>query len=70
MADTKPEVKPTEDLIPVAVIKAICKAWPNEAAEILTKKFQDGGLGFMGDHYGMRRWGMYVGVEFDGYIHS
>ena len=55
---------PNEDLIPRKVVEAIVKAWPDQAAEILP------GLVFAGDHYGFVRWGMYVGVEFDGHIHT
>ena len=51
-------------LIPRAVVDAIIKAWPDQAAEILA------GLVFRGDHYSFDRWGMYVGVEFDGYVHT
>jgi hypothetical protein len=52
------------ELIPKAVTDAILKAWPDQAVEIL------GQLRFAGDHYSFTRWGMYVGVEFDGYIHT
>lgn len=52
------------DLIPRPVIDAIVKTWPDQAAEILPT------LVFAGDHYGFVRWGMYVGVEFDGHIHT
>ena len=52
------------ELIPKAVIDAIVKAWPDHAVEILTD------LRFAGDHYSFGRWGMYIGVEFDGYIHT
>lgn len=55
---------PSAELIPKAVIDAIVKAWPDQAAAILTD------LRFAGDHYSFNRWGMYVGVEFDGYIHT
>ena len=51
-------------LIPKKVIDSIIKAWPDQAVEI----FKD--LRFAGDHYSFNRWGMYVGVEFDGYIHT
>lgn len=51
-------------LIPKAVTDAIIKAWPDQAVEILQQ------LRFAGDHYSFNRWGMYVGVEFDGYIHT
>ena len=53
-----------EDMVPMAVIKAIIKAWPDQALEII------GELRFAGDHYSFTRWGMYVGVEYDGYIHT
>ena len=54
----------SSDLIPRAVIDAIIKAWPDQAVEILSQ------LQFSGDHFSFTRWGMYVGVEFDGYIHT
>jgi len=65
-------VSPTEclsncasnDMIPRAVIDAIIKAWPDQAVEILQE------LKFNRDHYFINRWGMYVGIEFDGYIHT
>jgi hypothetical protein len=53
-----------EQMVPMAVIKAIINAWPDQAVEII------GELRFSGDHYGFIRWGMYVGVEYDGYIHT
>lgn len=52
------------DVIPTPVVQAICKAWPEQTAEILQS------LRFAGDHYSFIRWGMYVGIEFDGYIHT
>ena len=52
------------NVVPVAVIKAIIKAWPDQAVEILSE------IRFAGDHYSFNRWGMYVGVEYDGYIHT
>ena len=57
-------IHPDETVIPRAVIDAIIKAWPDQAIEILRD------LRFAGDHYSFTRWGMYVGVEFDGYIHT
>ena len=51
-------------MIPRAVIDAIIKAWPDQAVEILQE------LKFNRDHYFINRWGMYVGIEFDGYIHT
>ena len=54
----------TTDAVPQPVIDAITKAFPGESVEILKD------LRFAGDHYMFRRWGMYVGVEFDGYIHT
>ena len=50
--------------IPVAVMQRIIKAWPDQAVEILRE------IQFAGDHYSFTRWGMYVGVEYDGYIHT
>jgi hypothetical protein len=50
--------------VPGPVIEALTRAWPEQVEEIL------GSLRFAGDHYCFERWGMYVGVEFDGYIHT
>jgi hypothetical protein len=57
-------MKYDNDTIPRAVIDAIIKAWPDQAAEILTA------MRWAGDHYFVNRWGMYVGIEVDGYIHT
>jgi hypothetical protein len=54
--------KPTE--IPCVVIDAITAAFPDHAVEILA------GLKWNRDHYFFEKWGMYVGVEVDGYIHT
>jgi hypothetical protein len=51
-------------VVPRTVIDALLKAWPDQFAEIMKD------LRFAGDHYSFTRWGMYVGVEFDGYIHT
>lgn len=53
-----------EYVVPRAVIDSLLKAWPNQFTEIMKD------LRFAGDHYSFTRWGMYVGVEFDGYIHT
>ncbi len=50
--------------VPDAVKDAIRKAWPDQAEEIFESMW------LAGDHYAFGRWGMYVGVEFDGYIHT
>lgn len=52
------------DAIPTAVVAAICKAWPDQAAEILQQ------IKWNHDHWYIQRWGMYVGIEPDGYIHT
>ena len=46
------------------VCTAIDNAWPDQSRYILLK-LRDGS-----DHYSFNRWGMYVGVEHDGYIHT
>ena len=52
-------------LAEVAVVTdAIRKAFPVEHGKILTT------LRKASDHYSFQRWGMYVGVEPDGYIHT
>jgi hypothetical protein len=53
-----------DDGYSAAAIDAIIKAWPDQALEILTE------LRMTMDHYYFNRWGMYVGVEYDGYIHT
>lgn len=52
--------------IPLAVMLAIEKRWPNEALEILQSLQYDS----LNGCYYFIRWGMYVGVETDGYIHT
>lgn len=52
--------KPVTDV----VIAAIKKAWPDQAKDI----FND--IRWSGDHFSFNRWGMYVGVELDGLIHT
>jgi len=47
-----------------AVVDAIRKAFPDQADEILAQ------LRLNRDHWYFQRWGMYVGVEFDGHIHT
>ncbi len=56
--------KAIADGFTAVAVDAIIAAWPDQAVEIL------GQLGKAGDHYFFRRWGMYVGVEDDGYIHT
>ena len=61
---------PTPESVATRVeeIKVVCaaiqKAFPAEAYKILPT------LRGGGDHYSFVRWGMYVGVEPDGYIHT
>ena len=55
-----------EDLIPRAVLDSILKSYPDQAVEIL----QDLHHSHTNDCYFFHRWGMYVGVEYDGYIHT
>jgi hypothetical protein len=50
--------------LPQKAAEAVVKAWPDQADSILQ------GIRFAGDHYSFNRWGMYVGVEADGYIHT
>jgi hypothetical protein len=54
----------TFKVIPDKVSEAIKQAFPKDANEILDS------LRWSGDHFSFNRWGMYVGVELDGYIHS
>ncbi len=49
-----------------AVVNALIKAWPDQAVEILEQLRRDS----MNGCYYFNRWGMYVGVEYDGYIHT
>jgi hypothetical protein len=53
-----------EETLPVAVVNAIIRRWPDEAAEILPQ------VKHARDHYFFNRWGMYIGIEYDGYIHT
>ena len=46
------------------VVEALSKAWYDQAAEILGQLQDHGG------YWAFNRWGMYVGVEPDGYIHT
>lgn len=50
--------------IPEPVRAAIEAAWPDQAHDILRQ------IRRASDHYFFNRWGMYVGVEDDGYIHT
>ncbi len=50
--------------VPDVVVNAIRNAFPNNADDILKE------LRWSMDHFSFTRWGMYVGVECDGYIHS
>lgn len=51
-------------ITPQVVIDSIKNAFPKEATEILKS------LRWSGDHYSFNRWGMYVGVELSGEIHT
>jgi len=46
------------------VIASVRKSFPDQAQEILKD------LRWRGDHFAFNRWGMYVGVETDGHIHT
>lgn len=48
------------------VIKAVKEAFPDQAIDILKDVKWDG----LNGCYFFERWGMYVGIEKDGYIHS
>ena len=48
----------------VRAVEAVMRAWPDQADEIFAQWKKSS------DHYYFTRWGMYVGVEYDGYIHS
>lgn len=47
-------------------VDAIIRAWPDQAVEIFAQLQHDGLSGC----YFFTRWGLYVGVEYDGYIHT
>lgn len=51
-------------VIPDTVSGSIKKSFPNDAMSILDS------LRCSGDHFSFSKWGMYVGVELDGYIHT
>lgn len=51
-------------VIPDVVSQSIQQAFSKQANDILKE------LRWSGDHFSFNRWGMYVGVELDGYIHS
>jgi hypothetical protein len=55
-----------EDLIRRAVLDSILKSYPDQAVEIL----QDLHCSHTNGCYFFQRWGMYVGVEHDGYVHT
>src|SRR5690349_19978954 len=55
----------SEYLIPVDVIRSIVRSFRNDALDIL-----NGELHHAGDHFYFNRFGMYIGVEYDGYIHT
>jgi hypothetical protein len=51
-------------IVPDTVGEAIKKSFPNDFLSIIKD------LRWSGDHYSFNRWGMYVGVELDGHIHT
>jgi S-adenosylmethionine synthetase len=53
------------NIIPDIVTQAIKDAFKYDYKEILQSL-----LRWSGDHYSFNKWGMYVGVELDGYIHT
>lgn len=53
--------------VPKEVTEAIRNAFPKDAEEILGSLRYHGGIDKM---YSFVRWGMFVGVELDGYIHT
>lgn len=60
-------VKLDLSIVPTVVIEAIKKAFPKESEDILESLRYHGGIDKM---YFFVRWGMFVGVELDGYIHT
>ena len=50
--------------LPPPVVTEISRAWPAQANSILSD------LRLGRDHFYFERWGMYVGVEYDGHIHT
>lgn len=50
--------------MPEKVALALVKAWPDQVDEIMKSMFHNH------DHWAFNRWGMYVGVEYDGHIHT
>jgi hypothetical protein len=54
------------NLVPEVVYEAIFKAWPDQATEVVEQLGYDS----LNGNWHFNRWGMYVGVEDDGYIHT
>lgn len=54
--------------IPEAIVESIKRAFPKEADEILAE-IEFNGLKF-DPYFYFNRWGMFVGVELDGHIHT
>lgn len=50
--------------VPRVIVAAVCRAFPRESDAILAS------LRWSGDHWSFVRWGMYVGIERDGYVHT
>lgn len=57
---------PSRTPIPEAVETALRQAWPDQADDILADLKWQALDGF----FFFTRWGMFVGVETDGYIHT
>ena len=51
--------------LPTVAAQALLKAWPDQVDAIMRDIRP-----CIGGFYGFNRWGMFVGVEPDGYIHS
>ncbi len=67
LKDAHPDVQwdaQTFRVIPDTVSSAIKKSFPDQSSDILDT------LRWSYDHFSFNRWGMYVGVELDGYIHT
>ena len=64
MANDVNPLPPADEVIPYAIVRAVIEKWPDQAVEILKD------IRPARDHWYFHRWGMYVGVEYDGYIHT
>lgn len=63
----KLETAAKEGFVPQAVLQSILKRFPAEETKEILEGLKYDSLN--GNFY-FERWGMYVGVEFDGYIHT